>query len=79
MGINLPNPRSVFIPVLPPSFSSLADVYTYIDRLKNALEKEFTKAFDNTYSVVSTGTSGTFVDSNGNTITVVNGIITSLV
>ena len=77
MGINLPNARNVFLPELPPSMRGKPE-YQYLQDLKTALELQFAKGFDNVYSVVSTGTSGTFVDSGGNTLTVQSGIITSL-
>ena len=78
MGLNLPNPRNVFLPSLPQSMREIKDVEKYLNDLKTALELQLAKSFDNTYSIVSTGTSGTFVDSAGSTITVVSGIITSL-
>jgi len=78
MGINLPGARGVFLPALPPSFAGVSDAYEYVKNLKSSLEREFTKTFDNVYTIVSTGTSGSFVDSLGATVTVVNGIITGL-
>lgn len=77
MGLNLPNPRNVFLPELPPSLKGKPE-YQYLQDLKTALEKQFSKEFDNVYSIVSTGASGTFVDSGGNTVTVQSGIITGL-
>ena len=78
MGINLPGARNVFLPSLPPSLSSVSGVVEYLENLKSALEKEFSKGFENVYTILSTGTSGSFVDSLGATVTVVNGIITGL-
>lgn len=77
MGLNLPNPRNVFLPELPPSMRGKPE-YQYLQDLKGALELQFAKAFDNTYSILSTGTSGTFVGSGGGTVTVQSGIIISL-
>lgn len=77
MGLNLPNPRNVFLPELPPTLKGKPE-YQYLQDLKTALEKQFSKEFDNVYSIVSTGASGTFVDSGGNTVTVQSGIITGL-
>jgi len=77
MGLNLPNPRNVFLPELPLSMRGKPE-FQYLQDLKTALELQFGKVFDNTYSVVSTGTSGTFVDSGGNTVTVQSGVITNL-
>ena len=77
MALSLPNPRNVFLPELPQSMRGKPE-YQYLQDLKTALELAISKAFDNTYSIVSTGTSGTFVDSGSNTITVQSGIITSL-
>jgi len=77
MGLNLPNPRNVFLPELPLSMRGKPE-FQYLQDLKTALELQFGKVFDNVYSVVSTGTSGTFVDSGGNTVTVQSGVVTSL-
>lgn len=78
MGLNLPNPRNVFLPVLPQSLRELKDVEKYLQDLKTALELQLAKTFDNTYSIMSTGTTGTFVASGGATITVQSGVITGL-
>jgi hypothetical protein len=77
MGLNLPNPRNVFLPEVPASLKGKPEG-EYLQSLKTALELQFAKGFDNVYSVVSTGTSGTFVGSGGGTITVQSGIITAL-
>jgi hypothetical protein len=79
MALNLPNPRNVFLPVLPLSMRDMKDVEKYLQDLRTALELQFSKQFDNVYSIVSTGTSGTFVASGGATVTVQSGVITSLV
>ena len=79
MGINLPGARNVFLPSLPPLLNSITGVADYLKDLKLSLEKEFSKSFENVYTILSTGTSGTFKDSGGNTVTVTNGIIVSLV
>jgi hypothetical protein len=78
MALNLPNPRNVFLPELPLSVREVSDIEKYLKDLRAALELQFSKGFDNTYSIVSTGTSGTFTASGGNTITVQSGIITSI-
>jgi hypothetical protein len=52
--------------------------YQYLQDLKTALELQLAKSFDNTYSILSTGTSGTFVSSGGATVTVQSGIIITL-
>ena len=77
MGLNLPNPRNIFLPDIPTSLKGKPEG-DYLQDLKTSLELQFAKGFDNVYSIVSTGTSGSFVDSGGNTITVQSGIITSL-
>ena len=80
MSIDLPNSRVTFIPQVPQDIQD-ASVKTYLGRLKVELEGIHKKAFDNAdaiRSVINTGTSGTFVDSDGNTITVTDGLITSL-
>lgn len=76
MSLELPNPRSVFLPVVPSSVTG--ELKEYLNSLVLAIEQQFSRQFDNTYHIVSTGTSGTFVDSSGNTITVANGIIMNL-
>jgi hypothetical protein len=76
MSLNLPNPRNVFLPEVPASIKDAATVQ-YLKDLKNALELQMSKSFDNTYSIVSTGASGSF-DATGATITVESGIITSI-
>jgi len=78
MAINLPGGRNVFLPSLPLSFSDLASVHEYMSDMKIAIEKQLAKSFENVYAIVNTGTTGTFVDSAGNTVTVTNGIITAL-
>jgi hypothetical protein len=78
MGINLPNPRNVFLPAVPHGTLDEATIRRYLEDLKTALELQLSKQFDNTYTILSTGVTGTFVDSGSNTITVVNGIITNL-
>jgi len=78
MGINLPGARNVFLPSLPPSVREVSEIATYLKDFKAAVEKEFSKSFDNTYTILSTGTSGTFKSSAGDTITIVNGIVTAL-
>jgi len=77
MGLNLPNPRNAFLPELPQSMRGKPE-YQYLQDLKTALELQLAKQFDNTYSILSTGTSTTFVDSSGKTVTVTNGIIISV-
>ena len=79
MGLTLPNPRStVFIPVVPDKATDAEAIKTYLKSLTLELERQFGRQFDNVYSIVSTGTSGSFVDSDGNTVTVESGIITGL-
>jgi hypothetical protein len=77
MGLNLPNPRNVFLPEVPDDLKGKPEG-KYLQDLKTTLELQFAKSFDNVYSLVSTGASGSFVDSGGNTVTVQSGIITSL-
>jgi hypothetical protein len=77
MGLNLPNPRNVFLPELPKDMKGKPE-YKYLQDLKTSLELHFAKGFDNTYSILSTGASGTFVDSSGKTVTITNGIITNV-
>jgi hypothetical protein len=76
MGLNLPNPRNVFLPEVPASIQDKA-VAKYLQDIKTSLELQFSKGFDNIYSVVSTGASGSFA-ATGATITVQSGIITSI-
>ena len=75
--LSLPNARNVFLPSLPLSMRGKPE-YQYLQDLKTSVELYLAKQFDNTYSIVAAGVSGTFVDSAGNTITVQSGIITSL-
>ena len=77
MGVNLPNPRNVAYPAVPEDIVD-PKVKEYLKQLVGILERSYSKAFDNTYAIVSTGTDGTFVASGGNTITVSSGIITGL-
>ena len=85
MGINLPNARGVFLPKVPMEIEDKA-TRDYLDRLKREIETQFARAFDNAYQIVSTtvitnlstGTSGSFDDSAGNTVTVATGLITAL-
>lgn len=77
MGLNLPNPRNVFLPEVPAALKGKPEG-EYLQNLKTALELQFAKGFDNVYSILSTGTSGTFVGSGGETVTVQSGIIISL-
>lgn len=76
MALNLPNPRNVFLPEVPSSIKDPA-VVQYLKDIKAAVELNFSKTFDNTYSTVSTGASGSFA-ATGATITVESGIITSI-
>lgn len=76
MGLNLPNARSVFLPDLPPVQD--AQLKEYLKKMSDAIRELYEKQFDNTYYILSTGTAGTFTASNGDTVTVSNGIITSL-
>ena len=78
MALSLPNGSNVFLPKVPPDLSENAGLSEYLQKLVTALEERFRKDFDNTHFIVSTGTSGSFTDSAGNTITVESGIITSL-
>lgn len=77
MGLSLPNPRNVFLPELPLSMRGKPE-YQYLQDLKTSLELQFAKEFDNVYSILSTGASGTFVKSGGGTVTVQSGIIIAL-
>ena len=80
MSIELPNPRTIF-PVTVPSSIQDPALVEYLDYLRRAIEEVYIKAFDNAdaiRSVINTGTTGTFVDSTGNTITVKDGLITAL-
>lgn len=76
MALNLPNPRNIFLPEVPASIQDKATIQ-YLKELRNAIELSFSKSFDNTYSMVSTGASGSFA-ATGATITVESGIITSI-
>lgn len=76
MGLNLPNPRSAFLPVVPEVEDKALS--NYLKQLVETLEKHLAGQFDNVYSILSTGTSGTFKSSAGDTITVSNGVITAL-
>jgi len=76
--IELPNPRNTTFPVVPDTANDVEAIKEYLTRLVNELEDYTRGSFDNVYAIVSTGTSGSFIDSLGNTVTVVSGIITGL-
>ena len=79
MSINLLHGRKVFLPKVPDVED--AQVKEYLSKLSDAVENIYTKLVDNdgvAVAAINTGTSGTFDDSAGNTITIVDGIITSL-
>ena len=81
MAVELPNSRNIFLPQLPEDLSDPKVVREYMQRLVTEMEKAYTRNFDNVdavRNVVHSGTSGTFIDSLGATVTVVNGIITAL-
>ena len=76
MALTLPNPGNIFLPSIP---KGLDPVMTkYLEDLTRVLIDLHKKSFDNTYSIVSTGTSGTFKSSAGDSITVQSGVITAL-
>lgn len=77
MSLNFPNPRNVFLPEVPSELKSKPEG-KYLQDLKTAIELQMAKSFDNTYSILQAGTSGTFIGSGGGTITVENGVITAL-
>ena len=65
MSLNLPSPRNVFIPELPPSMSSVEDVKRYLENMKTAIESEFAKGFDNADTV---RTASDTLDANATTL-----------
>ena len=80
MSLTLPNPRSVFIPEPPREITDPVMV-RYLTDVMEAVMQMHQRLFDNDYyitSIINTGTSGSFVDSDGNTITVADGLITDL-
>jgi len=79
MTINLPNGRTTFTPKVPEIDDQ--ELTDYLNALRTQIDKVHAMAFDNAdaiRSVINTGTSGSFVDSDGNTVTVVDGLITAL-
>ena len=79
--VDLPSARRTFVPKVPAEIQDEA-IRKYLDTLREAIEEVHTKAFDNAdriRAVINTGTSGSFVDSDGNTVTVTTGLITALV
>ena len=77
MALNLPNPRAVALPEIPASIKDEA-LRAYLKDLRTSLELQFGKQFDNAYSILVSGTEGSFLSSGGATITVQNGIVTGL-
>jgi hypothetical protein len=80
MAVNLLHPRKTFLPKVPADIED-KELREYLSRLTDALENMYTKLVDNddiVVSMVNTGTSGSFDDSAGGTVTVVKGIITGL-
>lgn len=80
MSINLIHGRKIFLPKVPNNIEDVA-MQQYVSRLSDAIENMYTKLVDNdsvAIDTINTGTSGSFVDSDGNTITVTNGLITGL-
>lgn len=79
MSIDLPEAGQVFLPEVPDG----VDVGTknFLEALRKNMIQVTQGLFHNDRNiadVVDSGTSGTFVASGGNTITVTNGIITGL-
>lgn len=80
MTVNLPNTRNVFMPEVPHGLEDRL-LRDYLETLVREVDRMYTKLFDNDdaiRNVINTGTSGTFVDSDGNTVTVSDGLITAL-
>ena len=76
MALTLPNGGNVFLPMIPKEMNK--ETSEYIQKMVTVLEERFRKDFENVNYILSTGTSGSFVDSDGNTVTVQSGIITAL-
>lgn len=79
MALTLPRGGAIFLPQLPTEFTDLKQTHKYLQDLITEIELQLREARVNTSFVLDTGTSGTFVDSDGNTVTVQSGIITGLV
>lgn len=77
MAINLPGPRNVFLPPVPDAIQDKA-LRDYLIELKRSMEAQLPRQFENAYAIVSTGTSGTFKSSAGDTITISSGIVTGI-
>lgn len=80
MSIELPNGRNVFITAVPDEVKDAA-MKDYLVTVVREVRDMYVKLFDNDdaiRSVINTGTSGTFVDSDSNTVTVADGLITGL-
>lgn len=80
MSVNLVHARRIFLPKVPPEIED-AKLKDYLQRLTDAIENMNAALVDNdgvAVSSINTGTSGTFDDSAGGTVTVADGLITGL-
>jgi len=77
MSLELPNGRGAFLPQVPNTIQDKV-IREYLIQAISAVEDNLHKQFDNSYYIISTGTTGTFLASGGAAITVTNGIITGL-
>lgn len=78
MALSLPRGKSIFLPKLPPELTDFRETHKYLQALVTEVEAQLREGFTNVNFILSTGTSGTFDDSAGNTVTVQSGIITAL-
>jgi hypothetical protein len=79
MGIDLPNPRAVFLPEVPSELAQLSpELFNWAKSMRTQTQKAIEGAFDNalhTTTAINSGTSGTFTLSSGGSIVVTSGIV----
>lgn len=81
MSISLPYPRTIFVPKVPEKIEDLKVMRNYFTHLRGVVDEVHKRAFDNVAVIrdaFASATSGTFIASDGATVTVTNGIITAL-
>jgi hypothetical protein len=82
MSIDLPKSRSTFFPEIPSELGKNSALYQHLQALQEEMTKQVSGLFDNSAvlrDVLDSGVSGSFISSDGKTVTVTNGIITAIV
>jgi len=82
MSVQLPQSGQLYLPEPPNKIKeSSPDLYEYMQKTRKELTRNANGIFDNTNALanaINAGTSGAFTVTSGGTITVVNGIVTSI-